>query len=134
MCNYIPSFIVFFSIIQNVMDYTPKKQRYILAIDPVLCQQDQIIKAISQCLGTGMVKKVAEEDIYLNRELTVSVFCLHTFLKNTILEKTSHFQTFQSDQLLLDLKIETQFCKENFDINFTAENGTCNYYVPKTRT
>jgi hypothetical protein len=69
--SYFFLFNFFGSIVQNVMNFTPKKQRYILAVDPVLCQQDQIVKAISQCLGTGMVKKIPGEDIYLNRELNV---------------------------------------------------------------
>ncbi|CAG7834071.1 unnamed protein product [Allacma fusca] len=88
-------------IVQQVMDKTPKNQRYIIAVDPVLCTQEQIVKAISKALGTGQVKNVPEKDIYLNRELT----------------------TFQADQVLLDLPIESTFCQDNFDVDWTAENG-----------
>jgi adenylate kinase len=88
-------------IVQQVMDRTPKNQRYIIAVDPVLCIQEEIVKAISKVLGTGNVKNVPEKDIYLNRELTA----------------------FQADQILLDLPIESAFCQDNFSVDWTAENG-----------
>jgi len=83
------------------MDKTPRKQRYIIAVDPVLCQQDQIAKSISDSLGTGRVQKLPESEIYLNREL----------------------MSFQADQLLLDLQIESTFCSDTFNISPEAVGG-----------
>jgi len=83
------------------MDSTPRHQRYIIAVDPLIQQQDQIVKSISDLLGTGRVKRVPEEEIYLNKELT----------------------TFQADQIVLDVNIESTFCKDNFNIDWTATDG-----------
>jgi len=62
-----------------VMEDPPLKQRYIIAVDPVISQQIQMVKAISDALGTGRVKRFPREDIYLNKELTVSLFELFNY-------------------------------------------------------
>lgn len=101
--NYVPTIYIpdLAKMVQNVMDVPPKMQRYLIAVDPTICQQDQIAKAISRVLGSGRVKRLPEEDIYLNKGLT----------------------TFQADQHLLDLKIQSAFALENFNMEFTAEMG-----------
>lgn len=103
------------------MENPPQKQRYIIAVDPVVPQQNQVVKAISDALGTGRVKYVPQEDIYLNRELTVKN--LKRFLQVGYKHSKFSSQTFQADQILLDLNIESKFCKENFDIEWMAEEG-----------
>lgn len=101
--NYMPTVYIqdLAKMVQNVMDVPPKLQRYLIAVDPIICQQDQIAKAISRVLGSGRVKRLPEEDIYLNKGIT----------------------TFQADQHLLDLKIQSAFALENFNMEFTAEEG-----------
>ncbi|CAL8072219.1 unnamed protein product [Orchesella dallaii] len=101
--NFMPTMYIqdLAKLVQNIMDVPPKLQRYLIAVDPVICQQDQIAKAISRVLGSGRVKRVSEEDIYLNKELT----------------------PFQADQHLLDLKIQSAYAMENFNMDFAAEDG-----------
>ncbi|KAK7142554.1 hypothetical protein R3I94_012036 [Phoxinus phoxinus] len=87
-------------IIQNVIDHKPKSQ-YVVAVDDSKNTMEDIIKAITLVLGPGKTQNVSKEEIYLIRELT---------------------QT-NIDSLLVNLRIEALYLKENFNIQWVSEYG-----------
>lgn len=68
--------------------------RYIVAVDEGNCSLEEILKAISQTLGTGKVTKIPKEDALTQSDLTQTEY----------------------DSLLLNLRLETQAIK---DLNMT---------------
>lgn len=54
----------------NITDGRPKV-RFILAVDDSKNTLEEIVKAISQNLGTGKVQHISREDALLNKELSV---------------------------------------------------------------
>ncbi|XP_067311794.1 adenylate kinase 7 [Pseudorasbora parva] len=87
-------------IIQNVIDHKPKSQ-YFVAVDESNNTMEEIIMAITLVLGPGKTQNVSKEEIYLIRELT---------------------QT-DIDSLLVNLRIEAPYLKENFNIQWVSEDG-----------
>ncbi|KAK2878932.1 hypothetical protein Q8A67_019723 [Cirrhinus molitorella] len=87
-------------IIQNVIDHKPKSQ-YLVAVDDSKSTMEDIIKAITLALGPGKTQNVSKEEIYLIRDLT---------------------QT-DIDSLLVNLRIEATYLKENFNIQWVSETG-----------
>ena len=60
----------FRSVVVNIADGRPKV-RFILAVDDSKNTLEEIVKAISQNLGTGKVQHISREDALLNKELSV---------------------------------------------------------------
>lgn len=54
----------------NIADGRPKV-RFILAVDDSKNTLEEIVKAISQNLGTGKIQHISREDALLNKELSV---------------------------------------------------------------
>lgn len=54
----------------NITDGRPKV-RFILAVDDSKNTLEEIVKAISQNLGTGKIQHISREDALLNKELSV---------------------------------------------------------------
>lgn len=54
----------------NIADGRPKV-RFILAVDDSKNTLEEIVKVISQNLGTGKVQHISREDALLNKELSV---------------------------------------------------------------
>ena len=49
--------------------------RFILAVDDSKNTLEEIVKAISQNLGTGKIQHISREDALLNKELSVNFGC-----------------------------------------------------------
>lgn len=60
----------FRSVVVNIADGRPKV-RFILAVDDSKNTLEEIVKVISQNLGTGKVQHISREDALLNKELSV---------------------------------------------------------------
>lgn len=60
----------FCSVVVNIADGRPKV-RFILAVDDSKNMLEEIVKAISQNLGTGKIQHISREDALLNKELSV---------------------------------------------------------------
>ena len=58
----------------NIADGRPKV-RFILAVDDSKNTLEEIVKAISQNLGTGKIQHISREDALLNKELSVNFGC-----------------------------------------------------------
>lgn len=54
----------------NIADGRPKV-RFILAVDDSKNTLEEIVKVISQNLGTGKIQHISREDALLNKELIV---------------------------------------------------------------
>ena len=54
----------------NIADGRPKV-RFLLAVDDSKNMLEEIVKAISQNLGTGKIQHISREDALLNKELSV---------------------------------------------------------------
>ncbi|XP_076834327.1 adenylate kinase 7 [Brachyhypopomus gauderio] len=87
-------------IVQNVIDHKPKQQ-YFLAVDDSKNTINDIVRAIALVLGPGKTQEVPKEDVYLIKELT-----------------QAHI-----DCLFINLRMETVFLKENFNISWVSEAG-----------
>ena len=75
--------------------------RYLLAVDDSKINLKQITKAVSKAVGTGKVKVVHKEDALLNKEISQSDF----------------------DLLLLDLRMDAAYVKENMQLKWQSESG-----------
>ncbi|XP_043118384.1 adenylate kinase 7 [Puntigrus tetrazona] len=100
--NFIPTIHIsdLAGIVQNVIDHKPKSQ-YFVAVDDSKNTMEDIIKAVTSVLGSGKTQNVSKEEIYLIRDLT---------------------QT-DIDSLLVNLRIEATYLKENFNIQWVSETG-----------
>ncbi|XP_069321382.1 adenylate kinase 7 isoform X4 [Eulemur rufifrons] len=87
-------------VIQNVIDHTPKV-RYLVAVDESVQTLEDIVKCISKSTGPGKIHKLPRENAALTKELTQD--CL--------------------DHLLVNLRMEALFVKENFNIRWNAQTG-----------
>ncbi len=56
----------------NIADGRPKT-RYILAVDDSKPTQEEVVRAISEQLGTGKVQLVSKEDGLLSQDLSVGI-------------------------------------------------------------
>ncbi|NWU32963.1 KAD7 kinase, partial [Hylia prasina] len=87
-------------VLQNVADHRPDFQ-YILAVDTSMHTLEELIKCISKNIGPGKIEKVPKENAFLRKELTQK----------------------QLDMLFVDLRMESFYLKENFNIKWVAEEG-----------
>ncbi|XP_023061119.1 adenylate kinase 7 isoform X5 [Piliocolobus tephrosceles] len=87
-------------VIQNVIDHTPKPH-YLVAVDESVHTLEDIVKCISKNTGPGKIQKIPRENAYLTKDLTQD--CL--------------------DHLLVNLRMEALFVKENFNIRWAAQTG-----------
>ena len=58
------------SVVVNIADGRPKA-RYILAVDDSKNMLEEIVKVISENLGTRKIQHVSKEDALLNKDLSV---------------------------------------------------------------
>lgn len=100
--NVLPSIHVndLSGILQNICDKKPKV-RYLLAVDDSKVTLKQITKAVSKAIGTNKLKNVSKEDALLNPEVSQSDF----------------------DMLLLDLRMDAAYVKENMQLKWQSETG-----------
>ncbi|EHB04110.1 Putative adenylate kinase 7 [Heterocephalus glaber] len=87
-------------VIQNIIDHVPK-HRYLVAVDESAHTLEDLIKFISRSTGPGKIQKVPRENAFLIKELTQE----------------------NVDHLLVSLRMEALFVKENFNIRWVARSG-----------
>ncbi|EDL97597.1 adenylate kinase 7 (predicted) [Rattus norvegicus] len=87
-------------VIQNVIDHVPKLH-YLVAVDESVHTLEDLVKCISKNTGPGKIQKVPKENAFLTKDLT-----------------QEHL-----DQLLVNLRMEALFVKENFNIRWAAQTG-----------
>ncbi|XP_006839574.1 PREDICTED: adenylate kinase 7 [Chrysochloris asiatica] len=87
-------------VIQNVIDHVPKVH-YLVAVDESVHTLEDIVKCISKNTGPGKIQKLPKENAFLTKDLTQE--CL--------------------DHLLVNLRMEAVFVKENFNIRWAAQTG-----------
>lgn len=88
------------AVIQNIADSRPKV-RYLIAKDDTQTTLEEIVKAISDKLGKGKVKNITKEEALLSKDIEQSDF----------------------DQLLVNLRMDAVFVKENMRIMWVSEAG-----------
>ncbi|NXU47769.1 KAD7 kinase, partial [Turnix velox] len=100
--NFIPTIHVvdLAAVLQNIADHRPAP-RYILAVDASMHTLQEIIKCISKNVGPGKIEKIPKENAFLSKELTQ----VHL------------------DMLLVNLRMESMFLKETFNIKWVAQEG-----------
>ncbi|KAM9202442.1 adenylate kinase 7 isoform 4-T4 [Dugong dugon] len=87
-------------VIQNVIDHVPKVH-YLVAVDESVQTLEDVVKCISKNTGPGKIQKLPKENAFLTKDLTQE--CL--------------------DHLLVNLRMEALFVKENFNIRWVAQTG-----------
>nr|XP_003463054.1 adenylate kinase 7 [Cavia porcellus] len=87
-------------VIQNVIDHVPK-HHYLVAVDDSANTLEDLVKFISKSTGPGKIQRVPKENAFLIKELT----------QDSI------------DHLLVNLRMESLFVKENFNIRWVAQAG-----------
>lgn len=87
-------------VIQNVADSKPKV-RYLVAVDDSKNTLEEVVKTISTSLGTGKVKCITKEEALLSKDIEQADF----------------------DMLLVNLRMDAVFVKENMRIRWAAETG-----------
>ncbi|XP_074647604.1 adenylate kinase 7-like [Tubulanus polymorphus] len=87
-------------VIQNIADSRPKV-RYIVAVDDSQNTLEEIVKSVSQNLGTGKIQIIPQEEALLDKDIKQADF----------------------DMLLVDLRMDAVFVKENMRIQWVAETG-----------
>ncbi|NXO59463.1 KAD7 kinase, partial [Aramus guarauna] len=100
--NFIPTIHVLdlAAVLQNVADHRPRSH-YILAVDESMHTLQELVKCISKNVGPGKIEKVPKENAFLSKELTQ----IHL------------------DMLLVNLRMESMFLKETFNIKWVAQAG-----------
>merc|ERR1711963_413091 len=88
------------AVIQNIADSRPKV-RYLIAKDDAQNTLEEIVKAVSGTLGTGKVKHITKEEALLSKDIEQADF----------------------DQLLVNLRMDAVFVKENMRIPWASEAG-----------
>ncbi|KAH0620385.1 hypothetical protein JD844_020775 [Phrynosoma platyrhinos] len=89
-----------YRVLQNVADHRPRTY-YLIAVDESIEMLGEIVKCISKNVGPGKTQKVPKENAFLNKELT-----------------QAHL-----DELLVNLRMEAVFLKENFNIKWVSQGG-----------
>ncbi|KAK2492365.1 hypothetical protein MC885_005349 [Smutsia gigantea] len=87
-------------VIQNIIDHVPKRH-YLVAVDDSVHTLEDLVKCISRTTGPGKIQKVPKENAFLTKDLTQE--CI--------------------DHLLVNLRMEALFVKENFNIRWVAQTG-----------
>ncbi|TFK15890.1 psychosine receptor [Platysternon megacephalum] len=100
--NFLPTIHVvdLAAVLQNIADHKPKTH-YIVAVDESIHTLQAIIKCISKNVGPGKIQKIPRENAFLSKDLT-----------------QTHL-----DMLLVNLRMEAVFLKENFNIKWVAQTG-----------
>ncbi|KAF1472774.1 Adenylate kinase 7, partial [Pygoscelis antarcticus] len=100
--NFIPTIHVLdlAAVLQNIADHRPRFH-YILAVDVSMHTLQELIKCISKNVGPGKIEKIPKENAFLSKELTQ----MHL------------------DMLLVNLRMESMFLKESFNIKWVAQAG-----------
>ncbi|XP_054684691.1 adenylate kinase 7 isoform X2 [Grus americana] len=100
--NFIPTIHVLdlAAVLQNVADHRPRSH-YIVAVDESMHTLQELVKCISKNVGPGKIEKVPKENAFLSKELTQ----MHL------------------DMLLVNLRMESMFLKETFNIKWVAQAG-----------
>ncbi|NXG54267.1 KAD7 kinase, partial [Hemiprocne comata] len=100
--NFIPTIHVLdlAAVLQNVAEHSPK-HRYILAVDASMHTLQELIKCISKNVGPGKIEKIPIENAFLSKDLTQ----MHL------------------DMLLVNLRMESMFLKETFNIKWMSQAG-----------
>ncbi|XP_009946004.1 PREDICTED: adenylate kinase 7, partial [Leptosomus discolor] len=100
--NFIPTIHVLdlAAVLQNIADHRPRSH-YILAVDVSMHTFQELIKCISKNVGPGKIEKIPKENAFLSKELTQ----MHL------------------DMLFVNLRMESMFLKETFNIKWVAEAG-----------
>ncbi|XP_040267592.1 adenylate kinase 7 [Bufo bufo] len=88
------------SVVQNIVDRRPRTH-YLVAVDEAVHTLEEVVKCISRHLGPGKSQRVSKEAAFLNKELT----------------------QLDIDHLLVNLRMEAVFLKENFNINWVSQAG-----------
>ncbi|NXX34118.1 KAD7 kinase, partial [Nicator chloris] len=88
------------AVLQNVAEHRPDFQ-YVLAVDTSMHTLEELVKCISKNVGPGKIEKVPKENAFLSKELT----------------------QMQLDMLFVNLRMESIYLKENFNIKWVAEAG-----------
>ncbi|XP_050010784.1 adenylate kinase 7 isoform X1 [Alexandromys fortis] len=87
-------------VIQNVIDHLPKLH-YLVAVDESVHTLEDLVKCISKNTGPGKIQKVPKENAFLTKDLPQPYI----------------------DHLLVNLRMEALFVKENFNIRWVAQTG-----------
>ncbi|XP_028919117.1 adenylate kinase 7 isoform X1 [Ornithorhynchus anatinus] len=87
-------------VLQNIADHRPRTH-YLIAVDDSLHTLGEIVKCISKNAGSGKVQKFPKENAFLSKDLTQASL----------------------DHLLVNLRMEAVFLKENFNIRWVAQAG-----------
>ncbi|XP_065833118.1 adenylate kinase 7-like isoform X2 [Oscarella lobularis] len=87
-------------VLLNVADGKPKT-RYLVAVDSGQLSLEEVVKNISTNLGTGKVKFIPREEALLDKDLSQKDF----------------------DHLLVNLRMEGTYVKENMQIEWVSEMG-----------
>ncbi|PKK31712.1 adenylate kinase 7 [Columba livia] len=100
--NFIPTIHVLdlAAVLQNIADHRPRSH-YILAVDESMHTLQQLVKCISKNVGPGKTEKIPKANAFLIKELTQ----MHL------------------DMLFVDLRMESMFLKEIFNIKWVAQAG-----------
>ncbi|XP_065694064.1 adenylate kinase 7 isoform X1 [Patagioenas fasciata] len=100
--NFIPTIHVLdlAAVLQNIADHRPRSH-YILAVDESMHTLQQLVKCISKNVGPGKIEKIPKANAFLIKELTQ----MHL------------------DMLFVDLRMESMFLKETFNIKWVAQAG-----------
>uniref|UniRef100_A0A8D0SDX1 Uncharacterized protein n=1 Tax=Sus scrofa TaxID=9823 RepID=A0A8D0SDX1_PIG len=93
-------FLSVLNVIQNIIDHVPKLH-YLVAVDDSVHTLEDFVKCISRSTGPGKIQKVPKENAFLTKDLTQE----------------------NIDHLLLNLRMEALFVKENFNIRWSAQAG-----------
>ncbi|NXW89019.1 KAD7 kinase, partial [Alopecoenas beccarii] len=100
--NFIPTIHVLdlAAVLQNIADHRPRSH-YILAVDESMHTLQQLVKCISKNVGPGKIEKIPKANAFLIKEL-----------------RQMHL-----DMLFVDLRMESMFLKETFNIKWVAQAG-----------
>ncbi|XP_043405017.1 adenylate kinase 7 isoform X2 [Chelonia mydas] len=100
--NFLPTIHVvdLAAVLQNIADHRPRTH-YIVAVDESIHTLQAIVKCISKNVGPGKIQKIPRENAFLSKDLT-----------------QTHL-----DMLLVNLRMEAVFLKENFNIKWVAQTG-----------
>lgn len=95
------------AVIQNVADARPKV-RYIIAKDDAQNTLEEIVRVVSQNLGSGKLKQITKEEALLSKDIEQADF----------------------DMLLVNLRMDSVFVKENMHISWVSEAGIIDNIIP----
>uniref|UniRef100_A0A8C0H7Y3 Adenylate kinase 7 n=2 Tax=Chelonoidis abingdonii TaxID=106734 RepID=A0A8C0H7Y3_CHEAB len=100
--NFLPTIHVvdLAAVLQNIADHRPRTH-YIVAVDESIHTLQAVVKCISKNVGPGKIQKIPRENAFLSKDLT-----------------QTHL-----DMLLVNLRMEAVFLKENFNIKWVAQTG-----------